>query len=67
MKKTQIFFHEPFYVFVIAGMFLELVLFLETLSGCTPGGPQCLPEKGNFWVLDIQDSWNIHCFNDFML
>ena len=48
MKKTQIFFHEPFYVFVIAGMFLELVLFLETLSGCTPGGPQCLPEKGNF-------------------
>ena len=67
MKKTQIFSHEPFCVFAIAEMFLEVVLFLKTLSGCTPRGPQWLAEKGNFWVLDIQNSWNIHCLNDFML
>ena len=33
MKKTQIFPHEGFYLFVVAEMFLEVALFLET---CCP-------------------------------
>ena len=56
-KKTQIFPHEAFCLFVVAGMYFEVALLLESYSvletpGCTPVWPPWLVDKGNFWVLD---------------
>ena len=58
MKKTQIFPHAGFCLFVVAEMFLEVTLFLETSSvlktpGCTPCRPPyswLKKETFGFWT-----------------
>ena len=57
-KKTQIFPHKAFCLFVVAEMFLGVALSLEAYSvlkiGCTPGRPPWLADKSKetfeFWT-----------------
>ena len=48
-------------------MFLEVALFLEAYSllktGCMPGRPPWLADKGNIWVLDRLEHSLCQLFN----